>query len=126
MQPAIEIKRAYDPVARGDGLRVLVDRLWPRGVKKENLKLNAWAKDLAPSTQLRQWFAHDPEKWSEFRKRYRAELSATGARDAIAGLLAQAKGKKTITLIYAAKDTRHNEAVVLRNLFERAADSATA
>ncbi|MGH7736348.1 MAG: DUF488 domain-containing protein [Candidatus Tyrphobacter sp.] len=118
--PTIALKRAYEKAARGDGFRILVDRLWPRGIKKEDLHLDAWAKDLAPSTKLRKWFAHDEAKWPEFRKRYRAELAASDARTAIRALLASAKDKKTITLLYGAKDREHNEAVVLRVLFERA------
>lgn len=117
----IVLKRAYDPPARGDGYRILVDRLWPRGIKKEALHLNAWAKSLAPSTELRTWFAHDEAKWPEFRKRYRAELTEIGATKIIRGLLADAKRAKTITLLYGAKDREHNEAVVLRDLFERVA-----
>jgi len=115
--PSIKLKRAYDPPARGDGLRVLVDRLWPRGVKKEALKLDAWAKELAPSTELRKWFGHDPERWAEFQKRYRAELKKAGAAEVIRNLLA-GKRVNTITLLYGAKDREHNEAVVLRALLE--------
>lgn len=117
--PAIQLKRAYDAPARGDGFRILVDRLWPRGIKKEDLRLDAWAKTLAPSTELRQWFAHDPGKWSEFCKRYRAELKETGAAAIVRDLLASAKTAKTITLLYGAKDREHNEAIVLGALFER-------
>lgn len=119
--PAIQLKRAYDAPARSDGFRILVDRLWPRGIKKDDLRLNAWAKTLAPSTELRQWFAHDPDKWSEFCKRYRAELKQAGAAATVADLLASAKNAKTITLLYGAKDREHNEAIVLRALFERVA-----
>ncbi|MEO6835937.1 MAG: DUF488 family protein [Candidatus Tumulicola sp.] len=115
------LKRAYEKAARGDGFRVLVDRLWPRGVKKTDLRLHAWSKTLAPSTELREWFGHDPEKWTEFRKRYRSELTRSRATQTIADILAEAKNVKTITLVYAAKDTEHNEAVVLRGLFERVA-----
>jgi uncharacterized protein YeaO (DUF488 family) len=102
-------------------MRILVDRLWPRGIKKDDLHIHAWAKTLAPSTQLRKWFAHDEAKWPEFRKRYRAELTAAGATKIIRELLTSAKRAKTITLLYGAKDRRHNEAVVLRSLFERVA-----
>jgi uncharacterized protein YeaO (DUF488 family) len=119
--PTIVLKRAYDKPARSDGVRILVDRLWPRGIKKDDLKLDAWAKTLAPSTGLRKWFAHDETKWPEFRKRYRAELAAAGATQVIRDLLASAKRAKTITLLYGAKDREHNEAVVLRDLFERVA-----
>lgn len=119
--PTIVLKRAYEKPARGDGTRILVDRLWPRGIKKEDLRVNAWAKTLAPSNDLRKWFDHDEAKWPEFRKRYRAELAAAGATEIIRGLLASAKRAKTITLLYGAKDQKHNEAVVLRGLFERVA-----
>lgn len=119
--PIIVLKRAYERPARGDGVRILVDRLWPRGVKKEDLHLDAWAKTLAPSTGLRKWFAHDEAKWPEFRRRYRAELAASGATKTIRELLASAKRAKTITLLYGAKDQRHNEAVVLHGFFERVA-----
>lgn len=117
----IVLKRAYDKPARGDGFRVLVDRLWPRGIKKEELQLDSWAKDLSPSTELRKWFAHDPDRWTEFRKRYRAELTQAHAAARIREILNAAKPSKTITLLYGAKDTEHNEAVVLRALFERVA-----
>lgn len=119
--PTIQLKRAYDKPARGDGLRILVDRLWPRGITKEALRLDAWAKPLAPSTELRKWFAHDPDKWPEFRKRYRVELKEAGAAKLIRELLDSHKRAKTITLLYGAKDQEHNEAVVLRDLFERVA-----
>lgn len=119
--PTIQLKRAYDKAARGDGLRILVDRLWPRGISKEELHLDAWVKTLAPSTELRKWFAHDPDKWPEFRKRYRAELRQIGATKLIRELIASHKRANTITLLYGAKDQEHNEAIVLRDLFERAA-----
>lgn len=124
--PTIALKRAYGKPARRDGIRVLVDRLWPRGIKKEDLRLDTWAKALAPSTDLRKWFAHDEAKWPEFRKRYRAELAAAGATEIIRGLLASAKRVKTVTLLYGAKDQKHNEAVILRGLFERVAAEGTA
>ena len=123
---SIRLKRAYEKPARGDGIRVLVDRLWPRGIKKEDLHLDAWAKALAPSNELRKWFAHDPDKWTEFRKRYRAELKGTQAHQAMRDLLGTAKGAKTITLLYGAKDREHNEAVVLRDLLERMATGGSA
>lgn len=116
----IQIKRAYDPRANDDGFRVLVDRVWPRGLSKTELHADVWAKDLAPSTALRKWFGHDPERWPEFRKRYEAELRESGARERIADVVDSAKGKRTITLVYGAKDTEHNQAVVLKKLFERA------
>ncbi|MCL2789231.1 MAG: DUF488 domain-containing protein [Desulfobulbus sp.] len=108
----IETKRVYDPPAVGDGYRVLVDRVWPRGVSKEHAVVALWAKEVAPSTALRQWFGHDPEKWIEFTRRYRAELAANG--QALAALRAALKGKGTVTLVYGAKDREHNQALVLR------------
>jgi uncharacterized protein YeaO (DUF488 family) len=117
----IKLKRAYDEPAGGDGFRILVDRLWPRGISKERLQLDVWAKDLAPSTELRKWFGHDPARWAEFVTRYRAALKQSGAADAIAALLVSAKRSKTITLIYGAKDREHNEAVILQRLFARKA-----
>ncbi len=83
MKKQIRVKRAYDKPARGDGFRVLVDRLWPRGVKKANLQLDTWAKELAPSTKLRKWFGHDPNRWPEFRKRYREKLTESHAAESI-------------------------------------------
>lgn len=123
--PTIALKRAYEKPIRADGIRILVDRLWPRGIKKADLRVDAWAKTLAPSTELRKWFAHDEAKWPEFRKRYRAELAATGATETIRDLLASAKRATTITLLYGAKDQKHNEAIVLRDLFVRVAAKET-
>ncbi|MGA8533748.1 MAG: DUF488 family protein [Candidatus Tumulicola sp.] len=121
MTPIIQLKRAYDKPAKGDGFRILVDRLWPRGIKKQDLRLDAWAKELAPSTELRKWFAHDVGKWTAFRARYRSELTRSHASTSIRVVLDAAKPAKTITLLYGAKDTEHNEAVVLRGLFKRVA-----
>lgn len=115
------LERAYEEPARADGFRVLVDRLWPRGKKKADLRLDAWAKDLAPSTELRKWFNHDPKRWLEFCKRYRVELKNPKAKTAIADTVQAAQKYSAITLIYAAKDTVHNEAVLLRTLFKRKA-----
>lgn len=106
----IRIKRAYEPQARGDGRRILVERLWPRGMKKEALHADAWLKEVAPSTELRQWFDHQVERWEEFRRRYRKELSANA--DAWAPILAAAD-KGTVTLLYSAHDIEHNGALVL-------------
>jgi uncharacterized protein YeaO (DUF488 family) len=116
-KPAIHIKRAYDPPAKADGRRVLVDRVWPRGVSKDELQLDAWYRDLAPSTQLRKWFGHDPERWPEFRKRYLAELRAAGIRERVKELAALAKDGK-LTLVYGARDEEHNQAVALRDYLE--------
>ena len=112
----IRIKRTYDPPARGDGQRILVERLWPRGMKKEALELDAWRKDVAPSTELRQWFGHRPERWKEFRRRYEAELSAND--DAWSPILA-ASNKGPVTLLYSAHDVEHNGALVLRDFLAR-------
>ena len=107
----IQIKRAYEPPAPGDGKRILLDRLWPRGVKKEALALDQWAKELAPSTELRQWFGHDPALWPEFRKRYAVELRAHA--ELLESLRALAR-QGTITLVYGAHDEAHNNAVAMR------------
>lgn len=106
----IRIKRTYDAPARGDGRRVLVERLWPRGMKKASLDADAWLKDVAPSTPLRKWFDHRVERWAEFRRRYRAELDANPA--AWMPLLEHAR-RGGVTLLYSARDTVHNGAVVL-------------
>ncbi len=121
----ILLKRAYEKPAQSDGFRVLVDRLWPRGVSKVNLHLDMWAKDVAPSTDLRKWFGHDPERWIEFGKRYKIELKETEPRDAIGEIVDRAKQAPTITLIYGAKDTEHNEAVILRDILKRRVRSKT-
>jgi len=115
------LKRAYEEPTKADGFRVLVDRLWPRGRKKVDLRLNAWLKVIAPSTELRKWFDHDPKRWLEFCKRYKVELKNPEAKKAIADAAHSARRHSAITLIYAAKDTQHNEAVVLRTLFKRKA-----
>ena len=106
----IAIKRAYEPPAAADGFRILVDRLWPRALSKERARIDLWLKDIAPSADLRKWFSHDPAKWAEFQRRYRAELKQK--QDQLATIKAQAK-KTPVTLIYGAKDEEHNDAVVL-------------
>jgi uncharacterized protein YeaO (DUF488 family) len=106
----IEIKRAYEKAQKSDGYRVLVDRVWPRGKSKEELELDEWLRDVAPSAKLRKWYCHDPAKFAEFKKEYKAELAKSGLPNE---LLLRAKGKK-LTLVYGAKDTEHNQAVVLR------------
>ena len=111
----IQLKRAYDLPSADDGARFLVDRLWPRGVRKEALEIVAWLRNVAPSTELRKWFGHDPEKWPEFQQRYRAELADNA--DAWQPLLDAARAG-TVTLVYGAKDTEHNDAVVLKALLE--------
>jgi uncharacterized protein YeaO (DUF488 family) len=111
----IKLKRAYDPPAKEDGFRVLVDRVWPRGVKKEDLALDLWLKEVAPGAQLRKWFGHDPAKWPDFCERYQTELKEK--KDAIN--LLKEKGKSgTLTLVFSARDTEHNNAVALKNYLE--------
>jgi uncharacterized protein YeaO (DUF488 family) len=108
---SIAIKRAYEPAKRGDGTRILVDRIWPRGVSKEEAEIDLWLKEVAPSTKLRQWFGHEPSKWEKFREKYFKELDANG--DAVEELRACVK-KGKVALVYAAKDEEHNNAVALR------------
>ena len=119
MADRIRLKRAYEPQDPADGQRVLVERLWPRGVRKEALELDVWAKDVAPSDALRRWFNHDPERWAEFSRRYEAELREESAASAVAELRARAR-TGTLTLIYAAKDEAHNSALVLQKVLLRA------
>jgi uncharacterized protein YeaO (DUF488 family) len=111
----IKIKRIYDPYAKADGKRVLVDRLWPRGIKKEDARCDLWLKDIAPSDGLRKWFSHDPAKWQEFRKRYGKELE--DRQDMIEDLRKEAR-RGTVTLLFAAKDSERNNAVVLKEVIE--------
>src|SRR5579875_2026647 len=111
----IAIKRAYEPAAPTDGTRVLVERLWPRGLSKSALRLDAWYKDIAPSPDLRRWYNLEPAKWPEFQRRYRAELRAH--TDALAPLLAAAR-RGPLTLVYAARDEQRNSALVLRRVLE--------
>lgn len=112
----LSLKRVYEPPSEDDGLRVLVDRLWPRGLRKEDAAVDLWLKEIAPSAELRKWFGHDPDKWTEFGRRYRAELDGRG--DEI-DALRQRAGKGHVTLVYGAKDERHNQAVVLRDYLEK-------
>lgn len=107
----IQIRRAYEPPRRGDGYRILVDRVWPRGVSRGDLELDEWRKEIAPSTRLRQWFGHDPERWQEFQERYFAELEPQ--QDAVRDLVQRAR-RGRITLVYGARDPDHNQAVALR------------
>jgi uncharacterized protein YeaO (DUF488 family) len=113
----IKLKRIYEKPARDDGQRVLVDRLWPRGMAKDRAKIDLWLNEIAPSGELRTWFAHDPTKWHEFRKRYRAELRRNDA--AIDELKRRAR-RGTVTLLYAARDEAHNEAVVIKDFIASA------
>jgi len=111
---AFRIKRVYDPPAKSDGMRVLVDKLWPRGLKKTDAKLDLWMKEVAPSTELRKWFGHEPEKFAEFKRRYKKELS----KEALGELRKLGNGK-TVTLLYGAKDAEMNQAAVLLALLKR-------
>lgn len=111
----LQLKRAYEPAEPSDGTRILIDRLWPRGVSKEKAALDDWMKDIAPSTELREWFGHDPAKWTEFQRRYRAELAQHGPE--LDQIRALAK-KHKVTLVYSAHDEQHNDAVVLRDVLE--------
>lgn len=112
----VRIRRAYDGPKRGDGFRVLVDRVWPRGVRRDDLELDAWWKELAPSTELRQWFGHDPERWEEFKKRYFAELDERD--EGVAPLLDRVREGR-VTLLFGARDEEHNQAVALREYLYR-------
>ena len=111
----IRVKRVYEEPSRADGFRVLVDRLWPRGVSKERAALDVWLKDAAPSAELRKWFDHDPAKWKEFQARYRKELA--GRTEAVELLRHKAR-EQTVTLLYGARDEQHNEALVLKEVLE--------
>jgi uncharacterized protein YeaO (DUF488 family) len=112
----IRLKRAYEPADPADGHRVLVDRLWPRGLSRERAELDGWERELAPSTELRQWFGHEPSRFAEFRRRYLEELGER--RPVLAGLRRRAR-EGPLTLVYAAKDTDHNDAVVLAEALRR-------
>src|SRR5580765_3469079 len=105
MAPAINIKRVYEQSEKKDGYRILVDRLWPRGMKKEDAEIDEWVKDLAPTPALRKWFGHDPELWLAFQERYHAELKKNSA---VADFIKKHKNKKVLTLLYGAKDEKHN------------------
>ncbi len=107
----IKLKRAYEKPSRADGTRILVDRLWPRGLKKEAAQIDRWLKEIAPSTALRKWFGHDPERWSEFRRRYKTELRRHGEELREIRKLAR---EGPVTLIYSTHDEQHNNAVVIR------------
>ena len=111
----IRIKRVYEQPEDDDGMRILVDRLWPRGLTKAKADVDLWLKDIAPSTELRKWFGHDPAKWTEFKKQYRSELNKN--KEPLV-LLKEQTEKGTVTLVYAAKDEAHNEAVVLQEILD--------
>lgn len=107
------IKRVYEPPAPDDGHRVLVDRLWPRGLARDAARIDAWLKEIAPSSGLRRWFGHDPERWPAFRDRYRAELSSAAGSALLERLRAAERAHGTVTLLFAARDERHNHAAAL-------------
>lgn len=111
----IQLKRVYEKPSRKDGLRILVDRLWPRGLTKDRAAVDLWLKDLAPSTELRTWFGHDPARWKQFQVRYRKELR--GKKDAL-NLLKDKSKDRTVTLVYGARDEEHNEALVLKRILD--------
>lgn len=112
----MKLKRVYEESTKEDGTRILVDRLWPRGLTKQKASVDIWLKEIAPSTELRKWFQHDPEKWGEFKKRYLLELKSK--KEQIEFLKMQLK-KGTVTLLYAAKDEKYNEAIVLKELLSQ-------
>ena len=116
----VKLKRVYDPASRGDGYRVLVERLWPRGIRKQDLPLDVWEKEVAPSHELRKWFGHDPERWSQFKQRYRKELKQGPALERLREL-AERTTDRTLTLVFSSHDTEHNNAVVLKEELERIA-----
>lgn len=111
----IKVKRVYDPAAPEDGLRVLVDRLWPRGLSRERAQVNLWLKDVAPDSELRKWFSHDPERWPEFKRRYFAELATQ--TDLLATIAEEARDG-VVTILYGAKDRQHNNALALKEYME--------
>lgn len=112
----IKIKRVYEPAEPSDGFRVLVDRLWPRGIKKENARVDIWLKEIAPTTELRKWFNHEPGKWTEFRKLYTKELKKSAA---VTELKQYLKENKQVTFLYSARDEEHNQAVALKEFAEK-------
>jgi uncharacterized protein YeaO (DUF488 family) len=113
----IKVKRIYDQPTKEDGFRILVDRLWPRGVSKENAKINLWLKEIAPSDDLRTWFSHDPKKWEEFKEKYETELK--DKQELIQKIKQEEKENETVTLLYSAKDQEHNQAVALSILLKK-------
>lgn len=119
---ALRLKRAYEPAEPSDGYRVLIDRLWPRGVSKEEARLDEWARELGPSAELRRWFGHEPARFEEFRRRYLDELA--DQEEKLAELRRRAR-RETVTLVYSARDTEHNDAVVLFELLRRGSRSGT-
>jgi len=118
----LRVKRVYESKEAGDGTRILVDRLWPRGLRSEQAALDEWMKDVAPSDELRKWFAHDPAKWTEFKRKYTQGLAAP-EKAALLKRIAKLAESGNVTLVYAAKDTEHNNARVLEELIARAAEN---
>ncbi len=116
MPSTVRIRRVYEEASTGDGLRILVDRLWPRGLSKEAARVDRWMKEVAPSTQLRKWFNHDPDRWPEFQKRYARELDESA--DLVSELVALAR-QGEVTLVFGAKDEQHNQAVALASYIRR-------
>lgn len=112
----IKIKRAYEPIEKSDGFRILVDRLWPRGIKKEDAHFDVWLKEIAPTNELRKWFNHETEKWDEFAKKYMAELKVSPALEELLTLVDK---HRIITLVYGAKDEEHNQAIVIKEYLEK-------
>ena len=119
----VHLKRAYDNPAPSDGVRILVDGLWPRGVSKADLKIASWEKGIAPSKTLRTWYGHDPEKWPEFRRRYRVELQKSPRREILEGLIRLA-GQGNLTLVFGARDAEHSNAAVIAEMIRAKMKSA--
>jgi len=113
----VHLKRIYEESTEADGFRILVDRLWPRGVSKEKANLDLWLRDIAPSTELRKWFNHDPKKWTEFQRKYKVELSKN--LEHVAALEEILEAHKRVTLLYATRDEEHNEAIVIKDFLSR-------
>ncbi|MBS1781450.1 MAG: DUF488 domain-containing protein [Bacteroidetes bacterium] len=116
MKTKYQIKRVYEKAEKSDGYRVLVDRVWPRGMTKEAANIDVWVKELAPSTELRKWFGHDPNRWLEFEKRYHDELKKN---EFLGSFLAEIKLRQLVTLVYSAKDQLHNQAIVLQSFLQK-------
>jgi uncharacterized protein YeaO (DUF488 family) len=114
----IQIKRVYDQAAKDDGFRILVDRLWPRGMSKEKARIDLWLKEIAPSNELRKWFSHDPEKWEEFKRKYETELR--NKSELLAKIRQAEKDNKTVTFVYSSKEKEHNNAVALATILKKA------
>lgn len=114
----IKIKRIYDAPTKEDGYRILIDRIWPRGLTKEKAKIDLWLKEIAPSDDLRKWFAHDPEKWEEFKNKYKEELKTR--QELLHKIKQLAREKGTVTMLYSAKDEKHNNAVALNDFLKKA------